>query len=91
MTLFGNKIIAYLISQEEVILEYSGPLIQYDSCPNKKNTMWKIRHIHREKAVWELESSYYKSKCYEKLGQKPETVPLLQRENGPTNTFISDF
>ena len=34
--LFGNRFVVYVISQDEIILEWDGPLIQYDCCPYKK-------------------------------------------------------
>lgn len=33
VVLFGNRVIADIISLDEVLLELSRPLIQYDQCP----------------------------------------------------------
>ena len=40
VTLFGTWIIANVVFSDKVIQEYSGPLIQYDYSPSKKQEIW---------------------------------------------------
>lgn len=47
--LFGNKVIAAIISYSQVMLEKGGGLIQYDWCPYRKG---KFGHKHRENASY---------------------------------------
>lgn len=51
-TLFGNRVVAGIISSGEVISEQGGPLIQYCWCPHKKMAMGR----HRERTPLKTET-----------------------------------
>lgn len=50
MTIFGNRVVTHVLSQDEVILEEHGTLIQSDWCPYKKQP-YEGRDAHGEKAM----------------------------------------
>lgn len=43
VALFGNKLLADVISEDEVMLRQGGPCVQRDRCPYKRG-VWTLRH-----------------------------------------------
>ena len=72
VTIFGNTVVAVIMDQDEVILEYGGLLFQFvwTSCKME---------IHTKACTWEnqhmkLELCCHKSKSNQKLGERLEEI-----------------
>ena len=50
MILLGNRTVAEVISLNKVLVEWGGPLTQWEWCPYKKKL--EHRHAHRENILW---------------------------------------
>lgn len=73
ISLYGNGVIPEVIGSDDVILEYGGPLIQYNRCPYERE--FGQRHTEGE--------------CHLRNGVKPRSYQKLGGNSGPSDTLIS--
>lgn len=104
MPLFRNGMITPIIHSHEVLLEYGGPLIQYDWCPHLKGASGDEqtdsgRTPHEDEG--RIGMILLQGKECQRLpinhqepGQGPRTAPTYPTASegaDPANTLISDF
>lgn len=99
VTLFGNRVIADVISLDKVTLDSGGSLIKHYWCPNQSNAMWRDRNTKRTTCEDSELGSIYKPTsardCQQTTTGNYEEAKKdstqSQGKHGSADTLILDF